>query len=90
MIEHEGGKALAARLTQEPPSARRPRGLGAWNGRHCRSGYRAFAQRGAATGTEELVQFARGQHEQEAFADRLGTAALRAIKLAGGKVAKLL
>ena len=58
--------------------------------RYRRSGHRAFAQGRGAAGTEELVEFTGGQHQQEPFADRLGATALGAIEFAGGEGAKLL
>ena len=77
-------------LPQQPPGSGGP-GLGpGCHRRDRRSGHRAFAQRSAAAGTEELVEFTGGQHQQEPFADGLGATALGAVKLAGGEFAKLL
>ncbi len=83
---------MAARvgLPQQPPGSG---GLGARPVRHRRygrSGHGAFAQGSAAVGAEELMEFTVGQHEQEPFADGLGTPALGAVELAGGEFAKLL
>ena len=77
-------------LAQQPPGSGGP-GLGPGRRRrYRRSGHRAFAQRSGAAGTEELVEFTGGQHQEEPFPDRLGATALGAVKFAGGEVAKLL
>jgi hypothetical protein len=77
-------------LAQQPPGSGGPRLRPGGHRRYRRSGHRAFAQGSAAEGAEELVEFTVGQHEQEPFADGLGTPALGAVKLAGGEVTKLL
>ena len=59
-------------------------------GSGCRPGDGAFAQRGGASGAQELVQFARREHEQKPFAHRLRAAAFWAIEFAGRECSKLL
>jgi hypothetical protein len=77
-------------LTQQPPGSGGP-GLGRGRRRCYRwSGHGAFAERSGAAGTEELVEFAGRQDQQEPFPDRLGATALGAIKLAGGEFTELL
>ena len=77
-------------LPQQPPGSGGLRSSPGGRRRYRRPGHRAFAQRSGAAGAEELVEFTVGQHEQEPFADGLGAAALGAVKLTGGEVAKLL
>jgi hypothetical protein len=77
-------------LPQQPPgSGGRGLRLGRRR-RYRRSGHCVFAQRSGAPGTEELVEFAGRQHQQEPFADWLGALALGTVELAGGEFAKLL
>jgi hypothetical protein len=77
-------------LPQQPPGSSGPGLRPGRRRRYRRPGHRAFAQRSGAAGTEELVEFTGGQHQQEPFADGLGATALGAVKLAGGEVTKLL
>src|ERR1035437_10052616 len=65
-------------------------GLARRRGRHRRSRHRALAQGHAAMGTEEFIEFTRGQHQQEPFAHLLRATALGAVEFARGKSAKLL
>ncbi len=59
-------------------------------GRNGRPGYGTFAQRSGTAGTDEFVQFAARQDQQQPFAHRLGATAFRAIEFTGGKGLKLL
>src|SRR6185436_7461501 len=86
MLSSKRGRSSA----QEAPRGRGTAALGPHSRRDCGTGHGAFSKRSGATGTKKLMQFAGRKHQQQSFSNRLSAAAFRAIKLAGGKIPKLL
>ena len=80
-------------LPQQPPRFGGP-GLGSGSARgrwrYRRTGHRAFTQGRGAAGAEEFVEFPGRQHQQQAFAHRLGATALGTVKFTSREGAKLL
>jgi len=71
--------AESGELSQQTPGSDRLRLRSARRRCYGRPGYRALAQGRGTAGTEKLVEFAGGQHQQKPFADWLGTTTLGAI-----------